>query len=162
MDSALATNLPASPAVFQDGLGERYRAPDPSGNETLERLLLRAELTAIPSFEFALRERASRLSAFRHTYYARVRCVDRLGAPPPTLALVSDAVRGVRLSTLLQTPDRPAIDIHTALHLIRQLVSAIAMLHENARDIAHGAIGPERVVITPDARLVIVEYVLGS
>ena len=161
MDPALATNLPAS-AVFQDGLWERYRAPDPSGAETLQRLHLHAELTAIPSFEFALRERASRLSAFRHAYYARVRCVDRLGAPPPTLALVSEAVRGVRLSTLLQKSDRPAIDIHTALHLIRQLVSAVAMLHETARDIAHGAIGPERVVITPDARLVIVEYVLGS
>jgi serine/threonine protein kinase len=165
MDPALATSvlsIPGSPVVFQDGLGERHRAPDPSGAETLERLHLRSELTAIPSFEFALRERASRLSAFRHAYYARVRCVDRLGAPPPTLALVSESVRGVRLSTLLQKSDRPAIDIHTALHLIRQLVSAIAMLHETARDIAHGAIGPERVVITPDARLVIVEYVLGS
>src|SRR5712691_4366892 len=102
MDPALATSVPSSPAVFEDGLGERRRAPDPSGAETLERLHLRAELTAIPSFEFALRERASRLGAFRHAYYARVRCVDRLGAPPPTLALVSEAVRGVRLSTLLQ------------------------------------------------------------
>src|SRR5579862_7550532 len=127
MDPALATSVSAvpgmtgTPAVFQDGLGERRRAPDPSGAETLERLHLRAELTSIPSFEFALRERASRLSAFRHAYFARVRCVDRLGAPPPALALVSESVRGVRLSTLLQTTDRPPIDIQTALHLIRQI-----------------------------------------
>jgi hypothetical protein len=165
MDPALATNSDApfpTPVVFQDGLGERRRAPDPTGAETLERLHLRPELTSIPSFEFALRERASRLGAFRHSYYSRVRCVDRLGAPPPALALVSEAVRGVRLSTLLEKEDRPAIDIQTALHLIRQLVSAVAMLHENARDIAHGAIGPERIVLTPDARIVVVEYVLGS
>ncbi|HMD36286.1 MAG TPA: PEGA domain-containing protein [Vicinamibacterales bacterium] len=165
MDPALATGSNAgygTPVVFQDGLGERRRAPDPSGAETLERLHLREELTAIPSFEFALRERASRLSAFRHAYYSRVRCVDRLGAPPPALALVSEAVRGVRLSTLLEKEDRPAIDIHTALHLIRQLVSAVAVLHENARDMAHGAIGPERIVLTPNARIVVVEYVLGS
>ena len=165
MDPALAPSASAitgTPVVFQDGLGDRRRAPDASGAETLERLHLRSELTAIPSFEFALRERASRLSGFRHAYYGRVRCVDRLGAPPPNLALVSESVRGVRLSTLLQTRDRPPIDIHTALHLIRQLVSATAMLHETARDIAHGAIGPERIVLTPNARLVVVEYVLGS
>jgi len=165
MDPALATSSNTAfptPVVFQDGLGERRRAPDPSGAETLERLHLREELTAIPSFEFALRERASRLSAFRHAYYSRVRCVDRLGAPPPALALVSEAVRGVRLSTLLEKEDRPAIDIHTALHLIRQLVSAVAVLHETARDIAHGAIGPERIILTPNARIVVVEYVLGS
>src|SRR5438045_648661 len=165
MDPALATSSNApfgTPIVFQDGLGERRRAPDPSGAETLERLHLREELTAIPSFEFALRERTSRLGSFRHTYYSRVRCVDRLGAPPPALALVSEAVRGVRLSTLLAKEDRPPIDIHTALHLIRQLVSAVAMLHENARDIAHGAIGPERIILTPNARIIIVEYVLGS
>jgi len=165
MDPALATGSNAAfgmPLVFQDGLGERRRAPDPSGVETLERLHLREELTAIPSFEFALRERASRLGSFRHTYYSRVRCVDRLGAPPPALALVSEAVRGVRLSTLLEKADRPPIDVPTAMHLIRQLVSAVAVLHENARDIAHGAIGPERIILTPNARITIVEYVLGS
>jgi PEGA domain len=164
MDPALATSSNAfgTPVVFQDGLGERRRAPDPSGAETLERLHLRESLTAIPSFEFALRERASRLSAFRHAYYSRVRCVDRLGAPPPALALVSEAVRGVRLSTLLEKEDRPAIDIHTALHLVRQIVSGVAVLHETARDIAHGAIGPERIILTPNARIVVVEYVLGS
>jgi len=35
-------------------------------------------LTAVPSFEFALRERTARLMNFRHAYYARVRRVDRL------------------------------------------------------------------------------------
>jgi len=162
MDPALATGTSTASVVFQDGLGERRRVTDATGTETLERLCLRAELTAIPSFEFALRERASRLAGFRHTYYARVRSVDRLNDAASTLAVVSESIRGVRLSTLLAKADRPTIDINAAVHLIRQLVSAVAVLHETARDIAHGAIGPERIVITPNARVIIVEHVLGA
>ena len=41
-------------------------------------------------------------------------------------------------------------------------MAGVAALHESAREVAHGAIGPERLVVTPDGRLVIVEYVLGS
>ena len=39
---------------------------------------------------------------------------------------------------------------------------AVALLHENARDVAHGLIAPERLIVTPHARLVIVEHVLGA
>ena len=45
---------------------------------------------------------------------------------------------------------------------MRQLVPAVALLHEHARDVANGALGPERLVITPNARIVIVEHVLGA
>ena len=36
------------------------------------------------------------------------------------------------------------------------------MLHQKAPDLCHGAIGPERLIVTPQARLVIVEHVLGA
>src|ERR1700741_2446526 len=36
------------------------------------------------------------------------------------------------------------------------------MLHENTPDAAHGAISPERLIVTSNARVVIVEYVLGA
>ena len=39
---------------------------------------------------------------------------------------------------------------------------SLALLHENARDVAHGLIAPERLIVTPRARLMIVEHVLGS
>jgi PEGA domain len=162
MDPAAATGASASQASFLDGLGERRRGTDATGAEPIERLCLHPELTKIPSFEFALRERASRLAAFRHPCFARVRSIDRLGDPSSTLAVVSDAVRGVRLSTLLTSADRPTIDINAAIHLIRQLVSAVAVLHEHAPDVGHGAIAPERLVITPNARVIVVEYVLGA
>jgi serine/threonine protein kinase len=164
MDSALASRIaPSVPIVFQDALGERRRL-DGNGPDPVEVLCLRSELTAIPSFEFALRERAGRLAAFRHANYSRVRGVDRLNDPAATLAIVSDHTRGLRLSALLsESGPRPiTIDITVALHFIRQLVSAAAMLHESARDIAHGAIGPERLIVTPNARIVVVEYVLGA
>jgi hypothetical protein len=38
----------------------------------------------------------------------------------------------------------------------------VAILHETARDASHGSLGPERLIVTPNGRLVIVEYVLGS
>jgi PEGA domain-containing protein len=164
MEPAVAPRTaPAAPIVFQDALGERRRL-DASGADAAEVLCLRSELTSIPSFEFALRERASRLAAFRHSFFGRVRGVDRLNDPAGTLAVVSDHTRGLRLSALLsENGPRPiTIDITVALHFIRQLVSAVSMLHETARDVAHGAIGPERIVVTPNARIVVVEYVLGA
>ncbi|HEY7284186.1 MAG TPA: PEGA domain-containing protein [Vicinamibacterales bacterium] len=164
MDPALAPGTPPKAVVFQDGLGERRRISDVSGADTIEQLCLRGELTAIPSFEFALRERASRLANFRHVYYGRVRSVDRLTDPSSTLAIVSDSIKGVRLANLLAASERRpmTLDISASVHLIRQLVAAVAMLHDNARDVAHGAIGPERIIVTPNARIVIVEYVLGA
>jgi len=164
MDPAFASGTTPKPAVFTDGLGERRRISDVSGADTIEQLCLRSDLTAIPSFEFALRERASRLANFRHACFARVRSVDRLTDPASTLTIVSDSIKGVRLSNLLTASEkRPAtLDINAALHLLRQLVSAVAHLHETARDVAHGAIGPERIIVTPNARVVIAEYVLGA
>jgi PEGA domain-containing protein len=163
MDPALATSTPSGAAiVFQDGLGERRRATDSTGTETVERLCLRYELTKVPSFEFALRERTSRLASFRLPCFAAVRSIDRLNDATSTLAVVSESIRGVRLSALLAKRDRPTIDINAAVHLIRQLVSAVAVLHETAPDVAHGAIAPERIIITPNARAIVVEHVLGA
>jgi hypothetical protein len=157
-----AVSAPSTRVVFRDPLGERRHVPDSSGADTLELLSLRTELTSAPSFEFALRERTGRLGSFHHAYYARVRGVERLGGG--ALGLVSAQTPGVRLSQLLDDVDRQhlPLDITTALALLRQLVPAVAVLHESARDVAHGAIGPERLVVTPNARLIIVEHVLGT
>lgn len=153
----------AEAPVFADGLGERVVVADGTTGELLQILRLRPALTAVPSFEFALRERTARLMNFRHAYYARVRRVDR-GQANGTLAVVSDHVEGTRLSEILRVAHQRGIQLDTnaALCLIRQLVPAVALLHENARDASHGLIAPERLVVTPHARLVIVEHVAGS
>jgi serine/threonine protein kinase len=133
-------------------------------NEPLELLALRGELTAISSFEFALRDRVSRLSSFQSEHYARVRGVERVGKTGTTLAVVSDHVPGVRLAEILSFAESRLLPIETnaALCLIRQLVHALSLLHQKAPDLCHGAIGPERLIVTPQARLVIVEHVLGA
>ena len=111
----------------------------------------------------AARTRA-RLANFRHAYYARVRRIDRVQVPGPGLSIVSDHVEGTRLSDILRVAHERnlQLDINAALCLIRQLVPAVALLHENAREVAHGLIAPERLVVTPHARLVIVEHVLAA
>ncbi len=150
--------------LFSDGIGDRVVAAAGATGELLQILRIRQALTAVPSFEFALRERTARLANFRHAYYARVRRVDRVQVPAPGLAIVSDHVEGTRLSDILRVAEerRLQLDINAALCLIRQLVPAVALLHENARDVAHGLIAPERLIVTPHARLVIVEHVLAA
>ena len=163
MSSLAANDHPEAP-LFSDGLGERVVAADGATGELLQILRLRPTLTSVPSFEFALRERTARLANFRHAYYVRVRRVDRAMAPTSALAIVSDHLEGTRLSDILRVAEdkQLQIDINAALCLIRQLVPAVSVLHENARDVAHGLLAPERLIVTPNARLVIVEHVLGA
>jgi len=164
MDPAMVPVSAQAGVVFQDGLGERRCTSDPSGTGTLEVLCLKDDLTAVPSFEFALRERVSRLANFRHNSYARVRSVDRLNDPSSTLAIVADHVTGVRLSDMLAAIERKGIvlELGAALCLLRHLVPGLAALHDHARDIAHGALAAERVIVTPKGRVVIVEHVMGA
>jgi len=147
--------------LFTDGLGDRVVAVDAATGDLLQILRVRPQLLAVPSFEFALRERAARLANFRHAYYARVRRIDR---HPSGLAIVSDHVEGTRLSEMLRvSADRGLlIDLNAALCLLRQIGPSVALLHENARDVAHGLIASERLIVTPRARVIVVEHVLGS
>jgi hypothetical protein len=153
----------ALPVDFTDGFGSRVRLAEAGAAEPLQLLRLSPPLAAAPGFDFALRERVSRLANFRHAYYARVRRVDRLDGGT-ALGLVSEVPGGARLSQVLEVAARHELDldVNAALCLVRQLVPAVALLHQNARDVSHGAIAPERIVVTPNARVVIAEYVLGA
>ena len=163
MDPAIARTPSSTPVAFQDGLGQR-RLSVTVTNEPLELLALREELTAVSSFEFALRDRVSRLASFQSEHYARVRGVERIGKTGTTLAIVSEHMPGVRLSEILAFAESRLLPIETdaALCLIRQLIHALALLHQKMPDVCHGAVGPERIIITPQARLVLVEHVLGA
>jgi hypothetical protein len=148
--------------AFQDGLGERRVSSDTGGD--FEQLRLRHELSSVPSFEFALRERATRLAQFRHPAFARVRSIERGAGADQGLSVVSERAAGWRLAQVIGDTGASgtAIDFPAALHLLRQLVQAIAILHESARDVAHGAVAPERLIVTRASRLIVTDYVLGS
>ena len=157
------TRVPSpAPVDFEDGLGQRRVSVGVDGG-AVEVLTLREKLTAVATFEPKLRERVRRLADFHSEHYGRVCGVESLKGGG-RLALVSERVPGVRLSEMLAAAESRLLPVETnaALCLIRQLVHAVAVLHDKAPDLCHGAIGPERVVITPQARLVVVEHVLGS
>lgn len=163
-EAAVSGTASGTKPGFTDSLGDRVIVAGAGQSEQIEILQLRRELTAVSSFEFALRERAARLANFQHTAYARVRQIDRLPPPDGRLAVVSEHVAGSRLIEILTAVQEQhlELDINAALCLIKQLVHAVAILHQQARGVAHGALGPERIVVTAGARLVIVEYVLGA
>ena len=73
-------------------------------------------------------------------------------------------MQGVRLSTLLAAAEKRStrVDLPAAVCIVRQLVLATTAWHEHMPDVVHGAIAPERLVVTPDGRLVVADYVLGS
>ena len=164
MDQSPARSTTLRPAAFRDGLGERRRMADASGNEKLEILCLRPELATAESFEAALRDRVSRLTSFRSTAIARVRTIERLNDPASTLVVVSEPIPGVRLSELLTIAHRHGLNMGASAEwcLIKQLAAAVCTLHQHAPDIAHGAIAPERIVVTLQARVVVVEHALGD
>ena len=129
----------------------------------MEILCFSHEITDVPAFDFALRERVARLSDLQHPSFSRIRKVDRLNDERGTVVLMSDGVAGVRLIEILTDAERTGqtLDLNAALNLVQQLISGIAGLHQHAR-VAHGAIAPERLFVTPRGRLVIVEYALGA
>ena len=163
MDPVLARVPSPGPALFEDGFGPRRLVLGTSG-EQFEALTLRDQLTATPVVEAALRERVERLAEFQSEHFARVRSIERAGKSMPRLILVSDHMPGARLSKILATAEAHLlpVEMNAALCLLRQLVPSIALLHENARDVAHGILAPERLIVTPRARLIVVEHVLGS
>jgi hypothetical protein len=159
--AAVSDTAPPVPG-FLDRLGDRVRLTDRSSH--VEVLRLRPELTGSPLFEPAVRRRADQLAGFLHPNCAGVRQIGRLPAPDGRLVIVSDAIDGWRLSEVIEAADQCGAAFHAdaVLFLLRQLLGAVAGLHEVAPGVSHGALGTERLVITADGRLVVTESVLGA
>ena len=129
----------------------------------LKRWSSALRLAEAESTETALVERAARLAAFSHPGFAPVHRIERGAGTGSRLAIVSAAVPGVRLSEVLRNAQARHVppDLDAARFILAQVVTALADLHRHSRDLSHGAIGPERIVIGPDGRAVIVEPVLA-
>jgi hypothetical protein len=150
--------LTGSAVTFRDGLGDRLHAIDADGCQ-LEVLRIRPEYLNAPGCEPALHERVARLSGLRDAGIAHVRRVGR----GQTLEIVSERIEGRRLSELLAevSAGRHDLGFSPATALIRELLAAVARLHAYGRDVAHGALAPERIVVSGRGALAIVEPVLG-
>jgi hypothetical protein len=143
---------------FSDGLGARYIRTLATG-ETVEALRLRPELAQMRE---SIRDRMTRLASFRQASFLPVRDTAAVLHQPGCLEVVSDYVPGVRLSTILEAARtrRMLISTTAALHVVRGLLGALAVLAES-RTLAHGAVGPERVLLTSKGRLIVTDYVYG-
>src|SRR6185503_15483048 len=49
-----------------------------------------------------------------------------------------------------------------AVGLLQQLLDAVAAMHESVPHVSHAAISTERLVFTPDARLMVVDHSFGA
>jgi PEGA domain len=150
-----------APHLYQDGLGTRWLGIDPESSEPIEILAFSPDFVQAPEFAAAVGERVARLARVRHTLYARARRLDR--PSEDSLLLVSSHVAGWRLADVLGVIEREqlTLDISAILALMRQLIPAVALFSRHQRDAAIGTIGPERLVLTPQGRLVVAEYVLA-
>jgi serine/threonine protein kinase len=151
---------PSADVVFRDALGERRRMVDSTGHEA-ELLCISAELTSVPAFEPALTRTVNRLIDFRHPSFQKVRHIERFEPGTPTI--VSDAVHGVRLSRLLTSiAERGiALEVGAVICITRQILTAVDAFHAYDRDLSHGALGPERVIINSNAKVIVADYMLG-
>ncbi len=152
----------SSSSVVHDPLGDRVVVSQPSGG-LVEHLQFAEALARTPSFETTLKDRIARLANFRHSSYARVRRIHHAVENDGRPILVSAHVPGRRLVEILEASERTRTHPTTSavLAVTRQLMASAALLHDFGPDVFHGALGPERVVIGADSRVIITEYVLG-
>jgi hypothetical protein len=150
-------------AAFQDGLGER-RQTTGAGNQLLDLVIVHEAIGGANGFEAALKQRAGELASFQHASFPRLRGVGRLSKTPSRIVVATDHVSGVRLSDLLAIAERRLIPLEYegAIALVQQLVNAVAVLHETVPHVSHGAIAPERLMFTSEARLMVVDHSFGA
>jgi serine/threonine protein kinase len=164
MDRSAAKAMRPDAVIFRDGFGERLLVRDAKGRPLHETLVLRSELTGVPSFEFSLNQRLTELDTFEHHAFVTVRQLVRVPGGVPRVSLVADhLVGGVRLSDVLarcNTSNNP-LSTGTVLFLIKEILDAISVLHRQNPDVSHGALSPERILIA-DGKVRITDYVLGS
>ena len=158
---ASASDIPHRPRLYTPGLpdplGDRLLTFDNGTASSLELLRFKKEFSDAPGFETALRKRVEEFNRLRHPSIAPVRGIEWLNKGE-ALALVSIHTAGRRLSEIL----RDARGAAFALELVRQVAPALVAIEQAGTAFAHGALTPERIVVTREGRLVIVEHVLGS
>lgn len=144
-----------------DGFGPRSIGKDAETGDAVEILDLAPELVAHDGFVTTLNERVAKFATVRHTSYVHLRRLDQPSSDQ--LQLVSELTEGWRLSDLLAESVAAGIpvDIAVALGLLRQLLPAVALYNRHNRDAAIGTLAPERLIVTPQSRLVIAEHAFG-
>src|SRR5688572_16662019 len=163
VDVSAATSMESSEdLLFTDGLGDRLLIRDAHGRPAQECLMIRTDLSSVPAFEFALNERLWLVEKFDHPAFLTVRNIVRAPGQLTSISLVHDLTGGTRLSDVLarSASGGEPISARGTVFLLKEVLDALAELHRQSGDLAHGAIAPERIVLA-DGRVRIADYVLG-
>jgi hypothetical protein len=144
-----------------DGFGDRLLMFDNTDTEAMEILRFHGDLVDTPGFEQVLQERVHQLSRLSQAAFPVIRAIERFETDG-SVVLVSNYVPGKRVSALLAEA-RLGKGFHPAFvtWVVSQVIQPLAVL-QSEHDAAHGALTAERVVLTTDGRVRIVEHVLGS
>jgi hypothetical protein len=144
-----------------DGFGLRTKGIDAETGDEVDLLDLAPQLVEHSSFVATAGERVARFAAVRHASYVHLRRLDRPAAD--RLQLVSDYTPGWRLSELLaeSSASNIPVDITVVIALLRQLLPAVALYGRHNREAAIGTLAVERLIVTPQTRLVIAEHAFG-
>jgi hypothetical protein len=148
---------------FADGLGQRV-VTRPADGVTLEALRVCAPLAGSPGFTEALRDAVVRLGHFSHPAFNPPPTLERLAATDGRPVLVGPYVAGRRLIDLLRQSEisgRP-FTTSTVLYVVRDVLEGVRALHRAAPGVWHGALGPERIMLTTDLNVIVLEHVLGG
>ena len=153
-------NAPVTLTV--DGFGRRTTGIDSETGDRVELLDLAAEPRR--ARRFRRRRLASASRALRPCGTPRTcTCAASIGRRPIASSSSPISRPGWRLSELLDASRAAGIpvDITVVIGLLRQLLPAVALYGRHNRDAAIGALGVERLIVTPQARLVIAEHAFG-
>lgn len=145
-----------------DGFGDRLLMFDNTETDSLELLRFYPSLSAIAGFEDALHERVRQVGRIHDHAFPLIVAVERLEGDG-ALALVSTHIPGKRLSVFFDRPaPRRGLNPSFVTGIVTQVVQALTVLQSKGEGIAHGALTPDRVVVTTGGRVCVVEHVLGS
>jgi hypothetical protein len=145
-----------------DGFGDRLLMFDNTETDSLELLRFYPSLSAIAGFEDALHERVRQVGRIPDHAFPLIVAVERLEGDG-ALALVSTHIPGKRLSVFFDRPGpRRGLNPSFVTGIITQIVQALTVLQSKGVGISHGALTPDRVVVTTGGRVCVVEHVLGS
>jgi hypothetical protein len=147
--------LHSVPPTFADAFGHRQLVFDSTAGTSLDVLKFSELFSNSPEFESALRERTEAYKQIHHPSLGLVHRVERDGE---SLLLLSRHTPGRRVAELQAKAQGAAF----ALELIRLVTPLLATLEKAGPGMSHGAISADRIVVTRDGRLVVVEHVLGA
>jgi Tol biopolymer transport system component/serine/threonine protein kinase len=136
------------------GMGEVYRARDPSLGREVAIKILPPALSTDPEHLARFEREARLLASLNHPGIATIHGIERTESGP---FLVLEVVEGETLAERLAAGPLPAAE---ALEICRQMADALVAAHD--RGVVHRDLKPSNVKITPQGRVKILDFGLAK